>query len=146
MSNLKIINRLLTGAKKCETESNWNMAIITYKEIVNLCRHTVNEQLTSDKMKQKVMDITIQCIERCERIENYQIFQSEKKHVENDIQTTNERQINVNQKLDDYFKSDKGGRHNDEQIKCIKNIAMLINVSRPRETLQDVFGLKGKLR
>ena len=145
MCNLKVVRNLLANAKKCEKKANWNMAVIYYKELVNLCRHTLNSNSTSPQIKKTIMDITMSSIGRCERIENFITFSREMAQFKKEEAQCKHIQINVTEKLKEYFESEKGKRHNDEQIKCIQNIAMLVNVSKPTLTLDDVFGLEGEM-
>ena len=145
MCNLKVIRQLLAHAKTCERQADWNMAVIAYKELVNVCRYTVNDSLTSPKVKHTVMEIAQDSIKRCEMIENYNIFNSECIKDQKEKAKSQEVPINVPEKLKEYFASEKGKRHNPEQIKCIQNIALLVSVTKPSESLDDVFGLEGEL-
>jgi hypothetical protein len=70
MSNLIVVKKLLKHANKKVKHLCWNEALITYKEYVNLCRYTMNNQLTSKRCKEKVRKITLECIENGEKIEN----------------------------------------------------------------------------
>ena len=146
MCKLKVIRNLLAVAKKCDKEKKWNLAVISYKELVNLCRHTVNDISTSNQIKETLMDLAMESIERCERIENLIIFKAESLKVKKERAQRGQPQINVTEKLKTYFASEQGKRHNPEQIKCIQNIAMLVSVTKPNVTLDDVFGLEGKLQ
>jgi hypothetical protein len=42
------------------------------------------------------------------------------------------------------LESKQGEKHTEEQIKCIRNIVKLVDISKPQEKLSDVFGMEGK--
>ena len=143
MSNLLLFKKLLKHANKKEKELCWNEALITYKECVNLCRYTINNQLSSERCKEKVRKLTLECIENGENIENllHHLKNTRAYQAKLNLESSG---FNPREKIENYLESKQGEKHTEEQIKCIRNIVKLVDISKPEEKLSDVFGMEGK--
>ena len=143
---LKLLDRFLDHAAKSENVGSYQEAVKAHKRCVVIIQHLVNNVVTSKTVKSKLMAKAVQSIQRTQTLENLLLHLEEvrlKKESESVVPA--EVPKDVAKFLEEYFKSPKGLKHTDEQKVSINNISHLVNISRPKKTLDDVVGMAGKM-
>ena len=140
---LKTVARLYNYATKNEDKGEYCEALKCHKECVQILQQVINEDITSESVKQKMMSQALVSIKRGQVLENLILHLAEAKK-ETNQSVPNGRDKNIQDILQKYFESEVGQKHTQEQIECIQHISKIINISNPTTTMDDIFGMEGE--
>ena len=127
--------------------NDFEEALLTYKECVNVSKTIINQQYCSDALKDELMQFTMECIKRGAALKNVCYTKNLKKAAikkqkQKDQKQEENKKRKIEETLDRYFDSERAQDWTLNQKKKIVEMSRLIWTSKSDVTFEDVVGLE----